>query len=156
MKELDEKYNGISIPQEDSIEAYYKIRQQLEKLAKELQAIFIKPRYCLPFMQPGRLVKVHLPSCLPHQPFHSPFPRFNCFCKTKQNLHWWLVNSVECQRTVESQIWYLFYRTRNVERNVAVHDGPMSRTFLSHMRVLSSALMSIRWHPAFGKLNLDM
>ncbi|XP_071837928.1 exosome RNA helicase MTR4-like [Apostichopus japonicus] len=58
LKELESKYNALTIPQEDSIEAYYKIRQQLDKLAKELQAIFIKPRYCLPFMQPGRLVKV--------------------------------------------------------------------------------------------------
>lgn len=58
LKDLENKYNSIKIPKEDSIEAYYKIRQQLDKLAKELQAIFIKPRYCLPFMQPGRLVKV--------------------------------------------------------------------------------------------------
>eukprot|EP00057_Strongylocentrotus_purpuratus_P029781 XP_011684255.1 PREDICTED: superkiller viralicidic activity 2-like 2 isoform X2 [Strongylocentrotus purpuratus] len=58
LRKLEEEYNTMTIPQEDSVESYYKIRQQLKKLAKEIQAFITKPKYCLPFMQPGRLLKV--------------------------------------------------------------------------------------------------
>ncbi|XP_022092267.1 superkiller viralicidic activity 2-like 2 [Acanthaster planci] len=58
LKKLEEEYNQMEIPQEESVEAYYKIRQQLNKLGREIQAFITKPKYCLPFLQPGRLVKV--------------------------------------------------------------------------------------------------
>ncbi|XP_063818264.1 exosome RNA helicase MTR4 [Pseudophryne corroboree] len=58
VKKLEEQYNGIHIPNEDSMVTYYKIRQQLAKLGKEIEDYIHKPKYCLPFLQPGRLVKV--------------------------------------------------------------------------------------------------
>ncbi|XP_076875880.1 exosome RNA helicase MTR4 isoform X2 [Brachyhypopomus gauderio] len=58
MKNLEDKYNAIEIPNEESVVTYYKIRQQLAKLAKEIEDYVHKPKYCLPFLQPGRLVKV--------------------------------------------------------------------------------------------------
>lgn len=58
MQKLEEMYNRIEIPNEDSVVTYYKIRQQLAKLAKEIEEYVHKPKYCLPFLQPGRLVKV--------------------------------------------------------------------------------------------------
>lgn len=58
MKKLEEEYNAIRIPKEESVVTYYKIRQQLAKLGKEIEEFIHKPRYCLPFLQPGRLVKV--------------------------------------------------------------------------------------------------
>nr|XP_054764281.1 exosome RNA helicase MTR4-like [Lytechinus pictus] len=58
LRKLEEEYNAMVIPQEDSVESYYKIRQQLKKLAKDIQGFITKPKYCLPFMQPGRMVKV--------------------------------------------------------------------------------------------------
>ncbi|XP_063066221.1 exosome RNA helicase MTR4 isoform X2 [Engraulis encrasicolus] len=58
MQKLEEQYNAIEIPNEESVVTYYKIRQQLAKLAKEIQEFIRKPKYCLPFLQPGRLVKV--------------------------------------------------------------------------------------------------
>ncbi|KAM9329941.1 exosome RNA helicase MTR4 [Gastrophryne carolinensis] len=58
VKTLEEQYNGIQIPNEESVVTYYKIRQQLAKLAKEIEEYIHKPKYCLPFLQPGRLVKV--------------------------------------------------------------------------------------------------
>ena len=39
--------------------SYYKIRQQLDNLSKELLSFIQKPQYLLPFLQPGRLVKVN-------------------------------------------------------------------------------------------------
>ncbi|XP_066506476.1 exosome RNA helicase MTR4 [Hoplias malabaricus] len=58
MKKLEEMYNTIEIPNEESVVTYYKIRQQLAKLGKEIEEFIRKPKYCLPFLQPGRLVKV--------------------------------------------------------------------------------------------------
>ncbi|XP_062269315.1 exosome RNA helicase MTR4 [Platichthys flesus] len=58
IKKLEEQYHGIDIPNEESVVTYFKIRQQLAKLGKEIQEFTHKPKYCLPFLQPGRLVKV--------------------------------------------------------------------------------------------------
>ncbi|XP_059689219.1 exosome RNA helicase MTR4 isoform X2 [Gavia stellata] len=54
---LEGQYNKISIPNEENVVIYYKIRQQLAKLGKEIEEYVHKPKYCLPFLQPGRLVK---------------------------------------------------------------------------------------------------
>lgn len=63
MKKLEEQYNAIEIPNEESVVTYYKIRQQLAKLGKEMEDYIHKPKYCLPFLQPGRLVKVKPMNC---------------------------------------------------------------------------------------------
>lgn len=57
---LEEQYHAIEIPNEESVVTYFKIRQQLAKLGKEIQEFIHKPKYCLPFLQPGRLVKVRV------------------------------------------------------------------------------------------------
>ncbi|XP_053724752.1 exosome RNA helicase MTR4 [Synchiropus splendidus] len=58
IEKLEQQYNAIVIPNEESVVTYFKIRQQLAKLGKEIQEFIHKPKYCLPFLQPGRLVKV--------------------------------------------------------------------------------------------------
>ncbi|XP_072228527.1 exosome RNA helicase MTR4 [Leuresthes tenuis] len=58
IKKLEEQYHTIEIPNEESVVTYFKIRQQLAKLGKEIQEFIHKPKYCLPFLQPGRLVRV--------------------------------------------------------------------------------------------------
>ncbi|TKS84321.1 Superkiller viralicidic activity 2-like 2 [Collichthys lucidus] len=58
IKKYEEQYHSIEIPNEESVVTYFKIRQQLAKLGKEIQEFVHKPKYCLPFLQPGRLVKV--------------------------------------------------------------------------------------------------
>uniref|UniRef100_A0A8B9G1P6 RNA helicase n=1 Tax=Amazona collaria TaxID=241587 RepID=A0A8B9G1P6_9PSIT len=55
---LEKQYNKILIPNEENVVIYYKIRQQLAKMSKEIEQYVHKPKYCLPFLQPGRLVKV--------------------------------------------------------------------------------------------------
>lgn len=60
IKKLEEQYHAIEIPNEEGVVTYFKIRQQLAKLGKEIQEFVHKPKYCLPFLQPGRLVKVEL------------------------------------------------------------------------------------------------
>ena len=58
VKELEAKRDTITIEDEDKVTNYYRIRQQLQKLEKEMQAYITKPIYCVPFLQPGRLVRV--------------------------------------------------------------------------------------------------
>ncbi|KAG8927198.1 ATP-dependent RNA helicase mtr4 [Tulasnella sp. 418] len=48
----------IVVPQEEEIAEYYGIRAQLEELGKDVQEVITHPTYILPFIQPGRLVKV--------------------------------------------------------------------------------------------------
>ncbi|XP_062509279.1 exosome RNA helicase MTR4-like [Corticium candelabrum] len=55
---LEHEQTAIVINDEKQAMAYYRIRQQLEKLKKELHAYITRPKYCLPFLQPGRLVRV--------------------------------------------------------------------------------------------------
>lgn len=58
VRELEVKRDAIVIEDEDKVTNYYRIRQQLNKLEKEMQAFITKPIYCVPFLQPGRLVRV--------------------------------------------------------------------------------------------------
>ncbi|RUS69233.1 hypothetical protein EGW08_023004 [Elysia chlorotica] len=51
-------YKSLCIEDEDSVSAYYRIRQQLDVLGRELKHFILKPTYLLPFLQPGRVVKV--------------------------------------------------------------------------------------------------
>ena len=59
LKGLEQKHNKTVIPNEDQVGSYYKIRQQLDHLAQELQSFIHKPQYILPYLQPGRLVRVN-------------------------------------------------------------------------------------------------
>lgn len=55
---LQKKYDELAIPREEEIASYYKLRQQLERLGREMQTFIVSPKYCVPFLQPGRMVKV--------------------------------------------------------------------------------------------------
>lgn len=46
------------IPREEEIKHYYELRQQHDKYTDDFHAIISHPQYCLPFMQPGRLVHI--------------------------------------------------------------------------------------------------
>ncbi|KAJ8305287.1 hypothetical protein KUTeg_015832 [Tegillarca granosa] len=58
LKKTEEKYNSLRVQNEDQVASYYKLRQQLDNLGKELLSYIHKPQYLLPFLQPGRLLKV--------------------------------------------------------------------------------------------------
>lgn len=47
------------IEKEDAIAVYYDIREELNTLGKEFRSYITKSEYLLPFLQPGRLVKVY-------------------------------------------------------------------------------------------------
>lgn len=46
------------IPEEDNIASYYELRQQLETYSKDMRDVINHPAHCLPFLQPGRLVRI--------------------------------------------------------------------------------------------------
>ncbi|XP_045157858.2 exosome RNA helicase MTR4-like [Mercenaria mercenaria] len=58
LKRTEEQYNNCEVANEDQVSSYFKIRQQLDHLSKELLTYIQKPQYILPFLQPGRLVHV--------------------------------------------------------------------------------------------------
>ena len=58
VKQLEFKKNMIEIPDEEQVVSYYKLRQQLDKLSKDLLQFIHQPKYLVPFLQPGRLVHI--------------------------------------------------------------------------------------------------
>jgi len=62
LKGLEAAHSAIEIANEDQVTSYYKIRQQLDNLGKELLSYIQRPQHLLPFLQPGRLVKVLVPA----------------------------------------------------------------------------------------------
>lgn len=60
MKKLQVDYDAIVMEKYDSISTYHEIREQLDRLSNEFRTFLTNPTYLLPFLQPGRMVKVSL------------------------------------------------------------------------------------------------
>lgn len=58
VKKAQEEYDSMVIPKESQVASYYAIREQLDQLGKQFQTYITKPTYLVPFLQPGRLIKV--------------------------------------------------------------------------------------------------
>lgn len=58
VKDLENNVGQISIKDESDVMSYYRLREQLSNLAEDLHAWLVKPQYLVPFLQPGRLVRV--------------------------------------------------------------------------------------------------
>lgn len=46
------------VPDEELVVQYYEYRQQLDQMSADFREVVHHPSYSLPFLQPGRLVKV--------------------------------------------------------------------------------------------------
>ncbi|KAL3635214.1 Exosome RNA helicase MTR4 [Castilleja foliolosa] len=57
-KLLEEERDSIIIEEEDSLENYYTLLEQYKALRKDVRDIVTSPKYCLPFLQPGRLISI--------------------------------------------------------------------------------------------------
>jgi superfamily II RNA helicase len=55
---LEIQRDQIVIKSEEAIADYDEMKHQLEKYRADVQAVITDPNYILPFLQPGRLVKV--------------------------------------------------------------------------------------------------
>lgn len=58
VRELEDTRSEHVIDDEDTIADYYDIRKQLDILKDDLRTVIQHPNYALPFLQPGRLVRV--------------------------------------------------------------------------------------------------
>jgi len=58
LKAEQEEQNKIVIPEESLVAQYYEYRQQLDRMTADFKEVVTHPAYSLPFMRPGRLVKV--------------------------------------------------------------------------------------------------
>ncbi|MQL76175.1 hypothetical protein Taro_008572 [Colocasia esculenta] len=56
--QLKEERDSIVIEEEDSLKDYYDALQQYKSLKDEVRNILLSPKYCLRFLQPGRLVSI--------------------------------------------------------------------------------------------------
>lgn len=58
LKHEEESKNSTVIPDEERVAEYYEYRQQLDQLNADFREVITHPTYSLPFLLPGRLVKV--------------------------------------------------------------------------------------------------
>ncbi|KAK1266748.1 hypothetical protein QJS04_geneDACA015568 [Acorus gramineus] len=56
VKELEEERDSIFIEDEESLKDYYNLLEQYKSLKNDIHDIVFSPKYCLPFLQPGRVV----------------------------------------------------------------------------------------------------
>ncbi|KAJ1823703.1 ATP-dependent RNA helicase mtr4 [Coemansia sp. RSA 2671] len=57
--ELSAELDQMKIKDEPSVKRFYDLRTQLDSLASEVSRVVIHPAHSLPFLQPGRLVRVN-------------------------------------------------------------------------------------------------
>ncbi|GAB6028830.1 Exosome RNA helicase MTR4 [Chamberlinius hualienensis] len=60
LEKCEKEYSALTVPKLSEISMYHKTRFQLDPLLKDMRAFIMKPRYILPFLQPGRLVKLKI------------------------------------------------------------------------------------------------
>ncbi|ETN46248.1 uncharacterized protein HMPREF1541_00432 [Cyphellophora europaea CBS 101466] len=58
LRKLENQKQAMVIEDESTIKSYYDLRKQLDAYGEDMRNIIIHPNFCLPFMQPGRLVHV--------------------------------------------------------------------------------------------------
>ncbi|KAL1941621.1 hypothetical protein VTO73DRAFT_7060 [Trametes versicolor] len=58
LRKEEELKDAIVVPDEELVASYYDFRQQLDQMAADFREVITHPNYSLPFLQPGRLVKV--------------------------------------------------------------------------------------------------
>jgi ATP-dependent RNA helicase DOB1 len=58
LKREEEAKSSIVVPDEELVAQYYEYRQQLDQMSADFREVVHHPSYSLPFLQPGRLVKV--------------------------------------------------------------------------------------------------
>lgn len=58
VKQLQNNYDDIFIDNYNQISSYHDIREQLERLNTDYRKYITTPQYLLPFLQPGRMIKI--------------------------------------------------------------------------------------------------
>ncbi|EKM53323.1 uncharacterized protein PHACADRAFT_259600 [Phanerochaete carnosa HHB-10118-sp] len=58
LRREEQKKASIVVSDEELVSEYYEYRQQLDQMAADFREVITHPSYSLPFLQPGRLVKI--------------------------------------------------------------------------------------------------
>ena len=58
LHELEAQRDSLQIPDEAIIREYYDLRLKIKSYTKDMRDVINHPNYSLPFMQPGRLVRI--------------------------------------------------------------------------------------------------
>jgi len=58
LRDEEEKKQAITISDEEAVADYWEYRRQLDEMSADFRDVITHPNYCLPFLQPGRLLKV--------------------------------------------------------------------------------------------------
>ena len=58
LKDLEDKVSEFKIENEDEVASYYNLKEQLTNSGKEFHSWLVKPQFIIPFIQPGRLIRV--------------------------------------------------------------------------------------------------
>lgn len=58
LEHAEEEVGAFVVPEEEGIADYYELRRQMDEAKDDFQAVITHPSHILPFLQPGRLVKV--------------------------------------------------------------------------------------------------
>lgn len=55
---LETERDGMEVEQENVIAEYYDLKEKIAVYEQDMKDVMNHPNYALPFMQPGRLVKI--------------------------------------------------------------------------------------------------
>ncbi|KAF2365732.1 rRNA-processing arch domain [Trinorchestia longiramus] len=58
VEKAEKEDEAIEVPDYDLVEGYFRMRQNIENLRQERHTFLTRPTHILPFLQPGRLVKI--------------------------------------------------------------------------------------------------
>ncbi|XP_052894689.1 exosome RNA helicase MTR4 [Anopheles moucheti] len=58
VQKKQKQLQGVQIKDEQSIASYHHIREQLDRLGQEFREYITRPVYLVPFLQPGRMIKI--------------------------------------------------------------------------------------------------
>ncbi|KAI0036405.1 antiviral helicase [Vararia minispora EC-137] len=58
LRQEEDKKASVVVPDEERVAEYYEFRQQLDQMSSDFKDVITHPNYALPFLQPGRLIKI--------------------------------------------------------------------------------------------------
>lgn len=82
------------IEEEDSLKSYYNLLEQYKSLKKDIRDIVFSPKYCLPFLQPGRFISIECTS------IDEKLPSFS----TEEQVTWGVVIEFERVKAVNEGV----------------------------------------------------
>ena len=105
--ELEKERSSMVIEDEESLKDYYDLLQQYKTLKRDVRDIVLSPKYVLPFLQSGRLVRV--------QYITDEQPTFSI----DENVTWGIIINFEKVKTHDEGIYtplgYFFSSVHGVE-----------------------------------------